>query len=790
MSRDEDDDLAASLRALFMEEAGTLLNRADAALNSFGAGLPSAEDDRWRALTHPLHTLKGAAVAVGATRVKDAAHHFEGSITRLRQAGGTPGSAGLDALLAEQERLSAAVDAFTAGAEGAAGQEQHLAPLPGAEPWSGAQAESWGASRAEWAMGAPTERSAAPPKVHAKAEVPTQTQASTGTRIEAPAEATADSPTARPRARTEAGLDVLQVRSERVDALYAQTGELGIARLSQDETTQALSRAAGRLDALERRWRSLSAERRLLRRGGAPLDHLAPAEDALGVELSAASTEINRAAEAVARAQSQTSSMSQTVETGVRELRLMPLRSFFEPFARVVREAARASGRRVRLEIAANEAEIDRAVLLRLRDSIAHLVRNAVAHGIEDPEQRLALGKPELGLVRLEALPHGDRVTLRVRDDGAGIDRVRVREKAERLGLLDRSQELDDATLAALLTHPGFTTRERVDALAGRGIGLDVVAECMRALDGELGLRHAPGEGTTFILDVPITTSTGLGLVLHANGDRLGVMASNVDQVMRVAREDVREVEGRAVVSVGGELVAVVRLAGLWGARPRAALRSRKQAGVVVRAGRRRLVLLVDDIPGEQTLITRPLGVAFDAGGPFRAAALLPDGAVLPMLRVSALFERAQRLRTANAEDLGFVATSDVERASVSVLVVDDSITMRTLERNILTAAGYAVTVAHDGQVALECLARLPECRLVVTDLEMPQLDGAALCQRIRASDRPNLPVLMVSGVEDAVRKQRALDCGADAYVVKGDFEQGRFLELVANLCGKGDGAQ
>jgi chemotaxis protein histidine kinase CheA/CheY-like chemotaxis protein len=461
---------------------------------------------------------------------------------------------------------------------------------------------------------------------------------------------------------------------------------------------------------------------------------------------------------------------------------LMPLQPFFEEYAKVVREAAREGQKEAKLSIAAAGAEIDRAVLARLREPLLHLVRNAVVHGIEPPTTRRELGKNPVGTVRLEARCEGSRATLRVLDDGAGIDEERVLRKAVASQLIERRDAPSGGAMLEVLTTPGFSTRDVADGLAGRGMGLDVVASTIRDLDGVLRLDNMPGLGCAFTIEVPIAALTSGGLVVRVGDHLVGVLLSHIERAIRVDAASIISFQGRSAILVGTERVAIVPLASLLGVDAKTALAGKRTA-LVLRHGKQRLVTIVDDIPGQQALIVKPFGKAFARARLFSGGAIQADGSILPVLAVPALFERAAGAAAVQSP-APLVQPAVRPPESISVLVVDDSITMRTLLRNILQASRYKVTVAHDGENALEVLGQMETCDLIITDLHMPRMDGTELCRAVRRRDRPQIPIVVVTSVGDAEEKSRALAAGADAYIVKSDFEQAHFIDTVMRLTG------
>lgn len=498
-------------------------------------------------------------------------------------------------------------------------------------------------------------------------------------------------------------------------------------------------------------------------------------------QLSEMDSDNHRLARTAPNLQDQESALLSALEDQVRSLRLLPLQGYFQQYDKVVRQAARHCQKKAQLKILAHGAEIDRAVFSQLQDPLLHLVRNAVVHGLETPEQRLKLGKPESGTITLEATCSGGRATLRISDDGAGIDHHRVLQKAHELGLANQQNTLDDQQLLDLLTSPGFSTRSQADELAGRGIGLDVVATRLRKLDGTLSLHSQVGAGTCFSLNVPITTATSPGLIVLVQGQEYGLLFDHIESVTRIQTQLIESLQDRDVIKINEQTIAVIPLASLIGLDPEP-LNQAKQPAVILKLGEHKLALLVDDIPGDQTMILKPFPKAFQGLALFMGGCIKDDNQILPVLQVTELFSRAAH--QSQYQSLRAQASEYREPVIKSALVVDDSITMRTLERNILQAAGYHVQIAHDGQDALDILSHNQSFDVVVTDLQMPRVDGLELCRRIRASSTPNLPILVVSSVAGPAEQQQALEAGADAYIVKSQFKQHDFLESVERLAG------
>lgn len=761
---------AAEVWTGFVTEAGELLRRIEALLEGCAQADEAERAARWLELRRSLHTLKGAASAAGAERVKAATHKLEDHVGTAPPV--VPEA--FEALLDEVGHVHTLleVDAVQPILAGTVEPSRELA-IPVLEP-------------------PPVPRPvavSAPAPIPAPVPVPVLGAARDKERAEppaSPASPAAPGAAAPPVAGHEG--EYLRMRPERVDALHNLAGELVVTRLQQTALCERLIELRAQAEEAHRLMRQLETQLHKVRPQIAPgrWDDLQPSVRASSTALTQIVREIGVLSRDLPAIHEQAGVISSSLEDGIRELRLMPLQPFFKEYGKLVRETARACEKNAALSVRAEGAEIDRSVLTRLREPLLHLVRNAVVHGLETPAQRQALSKDVSGTVRLEARSEGTRVLIRVSDDGGGIDEAAVRARAVALRLLPAGQgerPLRDDELLDLLAHPGFSTRERVDGLAGRGIGLDVARAAVHGLGGRLSLDNMPGLGCIFTLDVPVTTSTSVGMVVRTGDESYAILLSQIDRVVRIGAEDVRSCEGRDVVQLGGQPVSAVPLAELLGraVRPGGGSGSGRQPAVLLSHGKQRMLLLVDDIPGEQAMVIKPFGRAFAGARLFLGGAVQADHAILPVLQVPSLFDRAAALRGGRLAARPRPAPPRSPR-SASVLVADDSLTIRTLLRNILSGTGYAVTVAHDGQSALEQLAQMPRCDLVITDLQMPRLDGSGLCRAIRASGRSQLPIIVVTSVGDPEEKRKALAAGADAYVIKAEFQQGAFLELVARL--------
>ncbi|MGC8872884.1 MAG: hybrid sensor histidine kinase/response regulator [Chloroflexia bacterium] len=463
-------------------------------------------------------------------------------------------------------------------------------------------------------------------------------------------------------------------------------------------------------------------------------------------------------------------------------MRMVPIATLFEVFPGVVRRLAAECGVEVALEIRGSEVELDRRVLDHLRDPVVHLVRNALDHGIEPPAERRALGKPERGRILLEATAQGQRVHVRIADDGRGIDFEAVRRKAVQEGWMsaEAAQEASEGALLDLLFRPGFSTRDRVSDLSGRGVGLDIVRTVLHALSGLVHIHTRPGQGTSIVLDVPLTVATLRVLTVECGGNAVALPTSAVKGLLRTRPDEMVLVEGRPTIPWQGEAVPLFALADLLGWDGKGP-GQRLRPTLIVGSDHQKVGLAVDRLVDEAEVVVRPLGDILEKSRFLSAATISGAGRVIPILDVAALLRAVpvRRADGAQAPD-----TPLPRRAPARVLLVEDAIVTRELERSILEAAGYQVVTAFDGVDALEKLEQ-DEFHLLITDIEMPRMDGFELTARIRQEPRwSSLPVVIVSARGDEESRRRGLQVGAQAYIAKSRFDQNNLLETVAQLLG------
>lgn len=449
-------------------------------------------------------------------------------------------------------------------------------------------------------------------------------------------------------------------------------------------------------------------------------------------------------------------------------MRTLPLATITGGLPRAMRDIAAAEGRKVELEVRGAETELDRVILETLSEPLVHLLRNAVAHGIEPAAERKRAGKPPAGRVELAAEQRGATVLVTVSDDGRGVPPE----------LLAAAQA--EGSLADVLARSGLSTADEVTELAGRGVGLAAVKSHVETFGGSLDVESEPGAGTRVRLILPLTLALLEVLLFERGGQAFALPLPAVEEAVSVG--DTLSLTGRPSLEVRGRAVPAFDLADALGARtPK--LPPRPPA-MVIAAGGRRAAILCDRLLGEEEVVVKALGPLLAGVRGYLGAAILGDGRIALILDPASLTRgpAAGRHRAEPAVEDRAAA----ETRGPKILVVEDSYTVRELQRSILETAGYRVVTARDGRDALQRLADDEEITLVVTDVEMPELDGIALVEAIRADARTqSLPVVVVTTRGSDEDRRRGIEAGADAYMTKRSFDQQALLETVERLVGK-----
>lgn len=709
--------LDESVLSIFREEVQEHL----AALESSLLDLESVDDVQARRtvvddLFRRAHSLKGSARAVGQEPLQHLAQKLEDTLDRCREDPKNIDTPLIEKALAEFDALQTAYQTWEAK------------PASGGSETAAAETKPPEASDEKPAAGKPS----------------------------------------RARAVSE-DRSVVRVPAERLDRMLSMAGELRVTQRGGDSLTAQLNILGEILIS------ALSG----CKRNSEKLARAAPSDTrAVRVPNDELRNQLDGAVERLRQIQSEFGKkrfreelMLEALEQDIRTARLVPLASLTDPMRRAVRDLVQSLGKSISYKPDVGDILLDKAVMESLKDPLMHLIRNAADHGIESPHERKAAGKPEEGTITISASRRAESVLIRISDDGGGIKFDRIRQKLKQAGGLDDGEiaALSEKELARFLFQAGFTTRQQATEVSGRGVGMDVVMDAIHRLQGTVELERSSSAGTTFLITVPVTISTARILTVTSGGQRYGIPTNAMLRTGRIKAELLRELEGNMILTVDAAPVRWIDLSDLLGL-PAVAMPGDDDLHsylLLLHEGRK-LALAVDDLEDESEVILKSLEFPLSELDEVIGGTIRPDGSVQLVLDPSWI---ASRVLHAERR----IAPSQLEPAG-RILVADDSPTTRSIIRNLLSAAGYVVQTAVDGVDALQRL-QTQAFDLVVTDVEMPRMNGFELTRKIKS--QLGLPVVLVTGLAKEDDRRRGLDAGADAYVVKSTFDDQGLLEIV-----------
>jgi two-component system chemotaxis sensor kinase CheA len=681
------------------------------------------------------HSLKGSAMTMGFERMGRLAHHMEDLLRALQKGQLSVTAEACDALFETNDALSVMLDTLAVSKRMKVDVESRVQRL------------------VNLLLGAPYEEEAEEPEpVRVVTEL---------------------SPDPIP---TVPAMDTVRVTTARLDELVNLTSEAFIAQI----------RLANEIDALTRineRWQRLQREEKVSLQSAeaGPETEVSPVSELaeLGNSLDEASRRLLEAAENTGR-------HIETLQHRSMEIRMLPLALVFSTLPRAVRDLSRQFAKQVNFEVEGEHTTIDKRILEQISDPLIHLLRNALDHGIEPPELRRQSGKAEIGTIRLQAKQEAGKVVITLMDDGQGIDPHRLKTVAIDRGLIDQNEIEDwsEAQLLELIFLPGFSTSGLVTDISGRGVGMDVVRANVERLKGQVEVTSELGKGSSFIISLPLTLATVHALMIQCDGEILAIPTYSVAKTLQVPRSEIRPVRGGQAILHQEEILPVRSLAASlgWDAEDGDSLDERRTMLVVLQAGERKTGFVVEDILGEQEIVTKDLGSHLQKVPCVAGATILGTGEVALILDVPHLLWQRQlevRQEWRQPEEQVSPGRSQV------ILVVEDQVVTRQMEKSILEAAGYEVVTAENGLDGLDKLGR-QSFDLVVTDIMMPKMDGFALTEAIRGNERTrNLPVVIVTSMESEADKRRGLEVGADAYLIKSSFDQRNLIDTIETLLGK-----
>ena len=796
---DDEDDIDAvdlvdeDLFPIFRDEGEELLPQLQARMRDW-ARRP-AEVAAAAACMRTLHTFKGGARLAGAMRLGEMAHRLETAIEHLL-ARGQASAADVEALLARVDAIASSFELLGRPVEelDAAALPVTLAAVDGvpAEPEPAAP---------EAAQEQPHESIAAPDAPLAPAAGPAPALAIDWSRFKGGAAAVPMPAVEKPSASTGA----VRVRAPLLDRLVNQAGEVSITRSRIESDVGQIKGSLGdlseNLDRLRRQLRDLElqAESQIASRMEAAkassqefdpleMDRFTRFQELTRMmaesvnDVATVQRGLQRSLQATEDELASQARLTRDLQDDLLRTRMVEFESMADRLYRVVRQAAKESGKQVRLDIVGGSIEIDRGVLDRMTGPFEHLLRNCVAHGVERPEVRTAAGKDATGTISIQLAQEGNEVAVEFRDDGAGLNLERIRERAVAMGLLAADAQPGDAELANMIFASGFSTAEGVSELAGRGVGMDVVRAEVNAMGGRIETATAAGQGASFRLLLPLTTAVTQVVMLRCGELSIAVPSTLVEMVRRVGGDEIEQCYAGAAITLGDKVLPFFWLGALLQAGGRGSSAGRSQPVVVIRSASQRVALHVDEVLGNQEVVVKNLGPQLSRLPGLAGITLLPSGAVALIYNPVALAtlygdSAREQLRQRPGADQPELPAA-VAALPPLVLVVDDSLTVRRVTQRLLTREGYRVALAKDGLDALDKLnEELPT--VVLSDIEMPRMDGFDLVRNMRSDARlASLPVIMITSRIAQKHRDYAAQLGVNHYLGK-PYSEEELLSLV-----------
>lgn len=573
--------------------------------------------------------------------------------------------------------------------------------------------------------------------------------------------------------------ETIRTSAGKLDTLLREAEEMVAAKLTASHRVAELSELQATFESWNREWARFEPSLPALRQRAAASAGLAEFCDWNLAHMRALEVRMDTLAKKARQDHHDLSRMVDHLMEDAKKLLMLPFETMLGILPKLVRDLCRDQGKEAEFVIRGAEAEIDKRILDEMKDPLVHLVRNCVDHGLETPSARNRMGKPPCGTISLSVSEvEANKVEISVSDDGAGIDPGKVRDATVARGLIsaEEARRMDDASAEALIFQSDVSTSKVVTELSGRGLGLAIVREKVEKLGGCVAVENDPGRGATFRIRLPLTLATFRGVLVEVANRTFVIPTANVERVLRIEPGDIKTVENCETICLDGRVLSLARLESVLELK-RSSNPPDTLAAAVLGAAGKQIAFAVDAVLNETEVLLKPLHKPLSRVRNIAGATILGSGEVVPVLNVADLMKSAARAHTPLT---ALPAAAGKKR--MTVLVVEDSITSRMLLKNILESAGYRVKTAVDGVDALTTL-KMEAFDAVVSDVEMPRLNGFGLTEKIRGDKKlGNLPVILVTALETAADRERGVDVGANAYIVKSSFDQSNLLQAIEQL--------
>lgn len=581
-------------------------------------------------------------------------------------------------------------------------------------------------------------------------------------------------------------LSTVKVSTEKLDNMMNQVGELLISKMRfeqrMDETNSLAALCEGLIKDISR------LKREELRLKGIKKTRSYANQDKRGAEivenvsvgLARLNDELTRFTSDFYENQIDLGIVTGGLEESVKNIRMLPLSTIFETMPKMVRDLSRKLSKKVDLKMEGETIELDKRILEGLKDPMVHLITNCIDHGIEQPDERRKAGKNEDGIINITAAAVGGYIEIAVEDDGRGISVDKIKARALKNGLVaeDMLLGLSKEQLINFVFEPGFSTSDIITDISGRGVGMDIVKKNIGDLNGLISIQSEYGKGSRITIRVPLTLVTVRVILIDISGEVCALPETAIDRILSVKEEQIFTIGDSEVFRESGDILPIGRLSHILGfSKKEDEDADNEYPAIIIEGGEKKAAFIVDNIIGSETIILKNLTFPLTKVRNVSGAALLGDGRIAIVLNPADIIDSMKAVKP-----LPIKKVKEREIEKKSVLVVDDSITTRTLEKNILESSGYDVTLAVDGLDAYNKLQK-KIYDIIVLDVQMPNMDGFAFTEKARNTQEfSNIPIILVTSLESDADKRRGIEVGADAYIVKRTFDQSNLLETIKRL--------
>ena len=583
--------------------------------------------------------------------------------------------------------------------------------------------------------------------------------------------------------------ETVRIATSKLESILLESEELLAAKLAAELLADELQKLGNYLIDWEAQWAKVSSDVRILRHSLNTDGKYNPHETRLLEFIDLNYNNIKSIEEKLGELERiarrdlhNLSGISDNLLDDTKKVLMFPFSSVVEALPKYVRDLSKEQSKNIKLVINGDNIEIDRRILNEIKDPLMHMIRNCIDHGIEKPEERKNKGKPTQGIITISiSQKTGNSVELIVSDDGAGINVAGLRKTAVKNGIISREKanKMSDKETLSLLGRSGISTSPIITDISGRGLGMAIVTEKIEKVHGRISIDTLPDKGTTFTITLPLTVAIFRGVIVRIEEKLFALPTSNVERVLRIKKENIKTIENRKTVKVNEQILPLVNInevLELPTEESEESISDYLSVLVLTYAGKK-LAFKVDEIVNEQEMLVKNLGAQLSRVRNILGISIMATGKMVPVINIGDLIQSAMKITPSKVVSKGKTITK-----KQAVMVVEDSITSRMLVKNILEAAGYNVKTAVDGIDAFSTL-KVEEFDLVVSDVDMPRMNGFDLTAKIRADKKMSeLPVILITALGSREHRERGIEVGANAYIVKSDFDQSNLLEIVHKL--------